>query len=322
MLRIRVSELSQADRDRLRTELAAVLLAESTYLPFLDHRSGELRMRPPSIADRARADAFAEAMKLDELDDIEISSSALANALTTLIRRYQTATLPENPTMPERLTAPRMATQIQRRLIAYVLDGAQNGFGLSAPGGSWSSTHSAVPSSQPWEAIATGSAVLANALAELRGETASVTPQQMIPSIADSATERLPAVARIELPDPLPEPEPYQATAPLPRAVDLPRDPENRREDQAIFTQLRQQLLGAMMTAAQSYGVTSPPSDPAGLLDALRRIDVVDEVDLRLAEGILALCGRVVSDGRASIDDFRQAMTLYLLFHRGRLGKY
>ena len=144
------------------------------------------------------------------------------------------------------------------------------------------------------------------------------------PALPEMLTELLPIIRRSQLPplpaDP-PTPSAAPLTAPLPRSVELPPDPQEHRGDQAIFLQLREQLMTAMQNAARNYNVTTPPADPAGLLAALRQRNAIDESDLRLAEGVLALSGRVISAGRASIDDYRQALMLYLLFHRGHFTK-
>ena len=90
--------------------------------------------------------------------------------------------------------------------------------------------------------------------------------------------------------------------------------------DLNIFFQLRYQLEAYVRRAVRSYGVQQPNDDPYALLDALRRSGFVDESDLRIAEGILALADRVTSAHAASLEDYRQAMTLYLLYHRSHLG--
>jgi hypothetical protein len=91
--------------------------------------------------------------------------------------------------------------------------------------------------------------------------------------------------------------------------------------DQPIFWQLRYQLEAYVRRAARSYGIAGQSADPSGVLDALRRAGFVDESDLRIAEGILALTDRVTDTGVATIDDYRQALTLYLLYHRSHLGE-
>ena len=48
--------------------------------------------------------------------------------------------------------------------------------------------------------------------------------------------------------------------------------------------------------------------------DALRRSGFVDESDLQLAEGILAVTDRVAASGVATVEDYRQAFMLYLLY--------
>jgi hypothetical protein len=66
--------------------------------------------------------------------------------------------------------------------------------------------------------------------------------------------------------------------------------------------------------------VATPTGDPALTLDALRQSGHVEEADLRMAEGILAITDRVGASGTASLDDYRQALMLYLLYHRGKVG--
>lgn len=90
--------------------------------------------------------------------------------------------------------------------------------------------------------------------------------------------------------------------------------------DVQIFYQLRYQLDAYVRRAARGYGVRARGDDAFSHLDALRRSGFVDEADLRLAEGILAVTDKVIETGLASVEDFRQAMMLYLLYHRSHLG--
>jgi len=92
------------------------------------------------------------------------------------------------------------------------------------------------------------------------------------------------------------------------------------RRDEAVFSQLRFQLEGFVRTAARSYGIPADGKDPATVLDFLRGSGFVDEADLRIAESILALTDRVNGNGMASLEDYRQALMLYLLYHRSHLG--
>lgn len=100
---------------------------------------------------------------------------------------------------------------------------------------------------------------------------------------------------------------------PAPSAQDV-------KTDRMIFLQLRHQLDAYVRLAARSYGVRALSSDPAAALDALRRSGHVDEADLRMAEGILALSDRIAEGAAATVDDYRQALMLYLLYHRNRMG--
>lgn len=99
-----------------------------------------------------------------------------------------------------------------------------------------------------------------------------------------------------------------------------PQPPSDPRSDTLIFDQLRHQVDAYIRLAARSYGVRVQGSDPASALDALRRSGNVDGADLRLAEGILAIADRVCASGSATVEDYRQAFMLYLLYHRARVG--
>jgi hypothetical protein len=90
--------------------------------------------------------------------------------------------------------------------------------------------------------------------------------------------------------------------------------------DIQVFHQLRFQIEGYVRKAARSYGLPDLPGDPAHVIEALRGSNLVDESDLRIAEGVLALADRVVSEGRASLQEYRQALMLYLLYHRSHLA--
>jgi hypothetical protein len=90
--------------------------------------------------------------------------------------------------------------------------------------------------------------------------------------------------------------------------------------DVQLFYQLRFQIETYVRRAARSYGLPDPVGDPAHVIEALRGSNLVDESDLRIAEGIFALSDRVIAAGAATTEDHRQALMLYLLYHRSHLG--
>jgi hypothetical protein len=112
------------------------------------------------------------------------------------------------------------------------------------------------------------------------------------------------------------EPPPTESTVVLSAAPAAPRD---GKTDAMVFQQLRHQLDEYIRLAARSYGVRVRGSDPASALDALRRSGHVDDTDLRMAESILALADRIIAGSPATVDDYRQALMLYLLYHRSRM---
>jgi len=115
---------------------------------------------------------------------------------------------------------------------------------------------------------------------------------------------------------PIPRPPQPQ---PQPHSNGQPANPSTHA-DQMVFWQLRYQLEAYVRRAAESYGLSYNGSDPSAVLDALRQSGFVDEADLRIAEGILALTDRVTRSSNVAMEDYRQAFLLYLLYHRSHLG--
>jgi len=95
---------------------------------------------------------------------------------------------------------------------------------------------------------------------------------------------------------------------------------DDARNDQLIFWQLRYQLEAYVRRAARNYGAPHSGADPATVLDELRRSGFVDEADLRIAESVFALTDRVTARGHATEPEYRQALMLYLLYHRSHLN--
>lgn len=114
-------------------------------------------------------------------------------------------------------------------------------------------------------------------------------------------------------------PTPQRAAPQRPIGAPTNQSPQ-ARNDQLIFWQLRYQLEAYIVRAARSYGVPYRGGDPASVLDALRQSGMVDESDLRIAEGIFALTDKVTASGSASDQEYRQALMLYLLYHRSHLN--
>ncbi len=114
-------------------------------------------------------------------------------------------------------------------------------------------------------------------------------------------------------------PQPLASPPSIPPATPA-ASPADARGDQLIFWQLRYQLEAYVRLAARSYGLPGHGGDPASVLDELRRSGFVDEADLRIAEGVFALTDRVTAQGHATTADYRQALMLYLLYHRSHIN--
>ncbi|MGE5334474.1 MAG: hypothetical protein ACM3N4_07225 [Nitrososphaerota archaeon] len=151
--------------------------------------------------------------------------------------------------------------------------------------------------------------------------TPAMPPRPAPPRPQASAALDQPATPWRSRPEPPPPASPM--APPPPPSVPYPQGSNpnpSTHADQMVFWQLRYQLEAYVRRAAESYGLSYNGSDPSTVLDALRQSGFVDEADLRIAEGILALTDRVTRAPTVAIEDYRQAFLLYLLYHRSHLG--
>ncbi len=90
--------------------------------------------------------------------------------------------------------------------------------------------------------------------------------------------------------------------------------------DVMIFSQLQHQISTWVKMAAVSHQIDLTGRDAAELVEELRRIAALEEAELQVIESLVALCHRVTSTKQATMEDYKQAMMLYLLHHRSRLA--
>ncbi len=145
-------------------------------------------------------------------------------------------------------------------------------------------------------------------------------PPDLYQLYGDYLTDIAPAAPAPSTPLSPPAPASAPAARPASASQEQPPPSADARNDQHIFWQLRYQLEAYVRRAARSYGVPHQGIDPATVLDELRRSGFVDEADLRIAEGVFALTDRVTAQGHASEQEYRQALMLYLLYHRSHLN--
>lgn len=150
--------------------------------------------------------------------------------------------------------------------------------------------------------------------------TPAIPPRPAPPRPQANAAPNHPAAPWRSMPEP-PPPASRMPPPPPPSVHPQTSNPNpSTHADQMVFWQLRYQLEAYVRRAAESYGLSYNGSDPSTVLDALRQSGFVDEADLRIAEGILALTDRVTRAPTVAIEDYRQAFLLYLLYHRSHLG--
>jgi hypothetical protein len=90
--------------------------------------------------------------------------------------------------------------------------------------------------------------------------------------------------------------------------------------DVMIFAQLQHQVGTWVKMAAVSHQIDLAGRDALELIAELRRMAALEEAELQVVESLVTLCQRVVRSKQATVDDYKQAMMLYLLHHRSRLA--
>lgn len=289
----RMGELDARAQERLRAALGEKLSARFAYPCFYDYGVERLRVRPVDRVKRQEIAAYVETVGFAPLEPMAVDSAELRRYFEGVFLRY----LDVNPHLGKprmtgrraqlRVEAQRAAEELQGDLVAFV-EGNGPTFGAAPARVSWAERASRATQSQWAPASTEGSAA----------------------QVASSAPPTRPPIAPASRVGP--QPPPPQAATPS-SAESPPID------DRQVFAQLRLQLESYIRLAVRSYGLPERGGDPARALDDLRSSGLVDDTSLSLAERILALSDRVRERGSASLDDYRQALTLYLLYHRSHL---
>jgi hypothetical protein len=87
-------------------------------------------------------------------------------------------------------------------------------------------------------------------------------------------------------------------------------------EDVVIFEQMRHQLIIWLKVEAVRSGIEPGSQNTFQLVDTLRRQDGVDTARLQVVSTLLNMCDQIISGGRATLFDYKQAMMFYLMHTR------
>jgi hypothetical protein len=323
---MRIGELDPRQQERLRAALGEALAVHFAYPAFYSFRADRPLVRPLDRAQRQQIAAYIGTVGFAPLERMELDSPELRRYFEGVFLRFVDVN-PHlaSPRMGERhpqmrALAGSVATDMQRDLLDFVQSRAP-AFGTLQPPILWSDVTIAATPPDP-VALEHNTAVLEAILAHARQQSPA-RPQPHVPPIQSGGRPReLPAEAvRMYgeyLGDMQPEVQRHAARATLAGA---PRRSAGSPDDLHVFSQLRHQLEAYIRRAVRGYGLPERGGDPARALDDLRSSGLVDEANLRMAEGILALCDRVTEHGAASAEEYRQALMLYLLYHRSHLGE-
>jgi hypothetical protein len=105
-------------------------------------------------------------------------------------------------------------------------------------------------------------------------------------------------------------------------SMTMPEQPEKEmtEADVLIFVQLQHQVATWVKIAAVSHQIEITGQDIPELVAELRHTAALEEAELQVIESLVALCQRVASTRQATMEDYKQAMMLYLLHHRSRMA--
>jgi hypothetical protein len=87
-------------------------------------------------------------------------------------------------------------------------------------------------------------------------------------------------------------------------------------EDVVIFEQMRHQLIIWLRVEAVRAGLELGSQNTSQLVDGLRRQDGVDTARLQVVSTLLNMCDQIITSGRATLFDYKQAMMFYLMHTR------
>lgn len=90
----------------------------------------------------------------------------------------------------------------------------------------------------------------------------------------------------------------------------------NGDEDVVIFEQMRHQLVVWLRVEAVHAGIEVGTQGAFQLVEVLRQQDGTDVTRLQIVSTLLGVCDQVMSGGRASLFDYKQAMMFYLMHTR------
>ncbi len=83
-----------------------------------------------------------------------------------------------------------------------------------------------------------------------------------------------------------------------------------------IFEQMRHQLVIWLRVEAVRAGADLGAQNTFQLVDTLRHQDGVDTARLQVVSTLLNMCDQIISSGRATLFDYKQAMMFYLMHTR------
>lgn len=87
-------------------------------------------------------------------------------------------------------------------------------------------------------------------------------------------------------------------------------------EDVVIFEQMRHQLIIWLRVEVVRAGGELETQNPYQLVDLLRHQEGVDVARVQVVSTLLNMCDQIISSGRASLFDYKQAMMFYLMHTR------
>lgn len=87
-------------------------------------------------------------------------------------------------------------------------------------------------------------------------------------------------------------------------------------EDVVIFEQMRHQLIVWLRIETVRLGIEISGQSPEQLMEMLRQQDNSDESRLQVVATLLNIANQVITNGHATLVEYKQAMMFYLMHTR------
>ena len=136
-------DLNSRQLERLKSELAEVIIAHFCYPSFLDYRLNSLRTRPVDRRKRQEVWAYINSVNMNALGSMDATSMEFRRFVERVFLRYiemnrgLIGAISARQVAAVRALVPQLAVQVARGLVDYLTVSEASSFGRARPIESW-----------------------------------------------------------------------------------------------------------------------------------------------------------------------------------------